>query len=329
MKNIKQAVIVGLCLVVLASAASAGLQAPVKVTGAQVRNILKSCRTGGAPSPSLTPAEFRKKLLGSRPASPTPLPPISVDKHYAAIPLVSISGYPAGIGVGTLGDYVLINDEEYGDLLAYKDGTVKYLGTPGSWLIAGRMYGHYYFGDAYGNLFRLENDLTITDLLATDDFGDLVGAIAIEPTHGYVFFAIDFISDEVFALFAYDPATTDYYFMGIEPDYCLGLAFKGNYLYISLAISDVILKWNWKSGGSEPLLFTDKVVTPLDIQFDAKGNLFVAEGEPGDILKFNATATMRTKIAWNVPGPECLGLDKAGDVFFSDEAGEVWKLKKK
>jgi hypothetical protein len=324
MKVLKHVLASSLCLLILAATASAALHPPLKMTRAEILNLLRSAPKAG--DQSLTPADLRQKLFGS-PAAATAAPAISTDPHYGAVPLVS--GITAmGLGVGTLGDYLFLNDVINGDLLFYKNGEIKYLGTPGSYLSAGRMLGHYYFGDFAGNLFRLEDDQTITRLFDFSDFGFVVGSIGIHPTYGWVFFTINFMGPGGFALIAYDPTLDEFYDMGGLPGYCFGVGLMGNYLYLSLYYDDVIIKWNWKKGG-DPLLFTEKVSSPADILLDAKGNLYVAEANVGDILKFNATATKRTKIAWGIYSPLCLGMDKRGDIFFPDGSDMIWKLRKK
>lgn len=340
MKVLKRVLIPVLCVLVLASAASAGL---TRMTKEELRNYLVQKYQPVAGSAIPNPQAFLKGLRASLApgASPIATPVISTDKQYGATRLTSEMELPLGIGVGELGDYVLINDAFNGDLWAYRDAGLKYvLASPGEYLATGRMYGHYYFGDLAGNIFRLEYDGTVTPLFAFDVYGMFVGSLSVDPPTGLIAFSLDFMSGIepsgaapgpgfMAVLLLMNPAEPDIiYLMDEFDDYCFGVAFKGNSLYASLVNDSVILRYT--RDGDGPFLFTDKVMVPGDLQVDAKGNVYVSELVTGNVLRFNASATMRKKIAWGFLEPFCLGLDKRGDVFVSDViAGEVWKLRKK
>ncbi len=316
------------CLLVLASAAMAALHPPVKITKEQVQNYYGNLKAGGA-----APAVDPRTILRSRGTSATAVPGfIRTDSRYGAKLLTSELGYGQGLGVGTRGDYVLLNDGNGGNLFVYKNGALTDFGYISRYyLAAGRMWGHYYFGDWGGNLFRLEADNhTITPVIETNIGGLQISGLDIDHTTGLVFFAINvFVGSWAVDFFAFDPATDFLYDLGdLDSDLCYGVAVKGNYLYFSLWYDNVILRWNWKKGG-DPERFTDRVSGPADIIFDPKGNLFVCDYSSGSILKFNPTGTMRTRIAWDIYDPEYLGLDQRGDVFFDTSSGEVWKLRKK
>ncbi len=325
MQVLKRVLIPVLCVLVLASAAFADL---TKVTKQELQSLIKEFRAAAGPAPA--PGEFLKKFAASK--APSAFPTISTDRQYGATQLLPEPMDPFGIGVGTLGDYVLINDAFYGDIWAYRADEMKHLySSPSGYIAAGRMYGHYYFGDFSGNVFRLETDGSITALFdEIDSFGVFVGSLALDPATGWLAFTLNAMSSSMSMIVMMDPANPE---MGLSvakfPDSCFGVAFRGNYLYASILDEDVIVKYNVRTGAG-PFLFTDRVITPGDIQLDAKGNLFVTELMVGDILRFNATATSRKKIAWGFVAPFCLGLDKRGDVFVSDpNIGEVWKLRKK
>ncbi len=335
----KRVLVTALCFLVLASTASAAL---TKMTMAELRGLIKKYQPAAGAVPS--PDALLKKLqaLKGPGASPVPAPIIMTDRAYGASLLVSESLLmPFGIGVGELGDYVLINDAFWGDVWAFQNGGLKFLfSSPGDYATAGRMYGRYYFGDFAANIFRLEHDGSITSIFTEIGVdGVLVSSLAIEPTHGWLAFSLLFdieaapgapqpsLGSLVVIIDPSNPeigALVDFY-----DDYVFGVAFKGNFLYVSLVEESVIIKYNWKYE-AEPVLFTDRVITPGDIQLDAKGNLYVTELLIGDILKFNPTATSRKKIAWGFEEPFCLGLDKKGDIFVTDVMNyEVWKIRKK
>ncbi len=315
-------------LLVLASAAMAELHAPVKVTREQVRDFFVNLKASGA-APAVDPRTLPRSRATASPAVPGV---IRTNSQYGQSLLVSGLGYGQGLGVGTLGDYVLINDGgSEGGLFIYKNRTLTDLGAISPYyLTAGRMWGHYYFGDYGGNLFRLESDNhTVTPILELNIYNFHLSALDIDRATGVVYFAInDYVSDVGFYVFFYDPSTDDLYYVGGWTDFCYGLAIKGNYIYFSLWYNNLIIRWNWKKGGSYEV-FTDKVWGPCDLAFDAKGNLFVCDYSSQSILKFNPTATMRTKIAWDVYDPEYIGLDQRGNVYFDTSSGEVWKLRKK
>lgn len=323
----KRVLVSVVCLLVVASAAMAELHAPVKITKAQFRDFFVNLKAG-ATAPAVDP----RTLPGSRPTGSPAVPGfIRTNSQYGGSLLVSGLSYGQGLGVGALGDYVLINDGGGGNLFIYKNGELRDLGYISPYyLSAGRMWGQYYFGDWGGNLFRLEPDnRTITPVLQTNIGGLQISGLDIDHTTGLVFFAINnFYSGWGSYYMAYDPATDSLYNIGMMSDLCYGVALKGNYFYFSLWYDNVILRWNWKKGGDLEL-FTDRVSGPDDIIFDAKGNLYVCDYSSQSILKFNPTGTMRTRIAWDVYDPECIGLDQRGDVFFDTSSGEVWKLRKK
>ena len=331
--KIAHRILVGvLCPLVLVSAATAGL---TRMTKTELRDLIKRCLP--AAGPEATSADHFEWLpaLNAPKASPVSATTISTDKAYGASLLeTGAIPEPNGLGVGELGDYVLINDYTYGDIWRYRNGSLKYLLTPSHHhLGAGRMCGHYYFGDYGGNVFRLESDGSVTTLFdLIDGSGLLVTALALEPTTGLLAFTVfSYVSPIGTLLVVMDPANPG---AGFQVEYrgeaIGGLDFRGNYLYHSSPSLGAILRYNWKSG-SGPYIFASNVEYPGPIQFDAKGNLFVVEKTKGDIVRLNASATSRQKIAWGFRQPTWLGLDRKGDLFVIDQwiATEVWKIRKK
>jgi hypothetical protein len=328
MKALKQVLIPLLSFLILASAAFAALHPPVKMTKEEARdhyrNLIASAGAMSAADPKVNVRD-QGTAMG--------IAPIKADPHYGAKLLVNGLDAPEGLGVGTLGDYVLIDEWSTGALLAYTKNQLKVLGYPGFYPSAGRMWGHFYFGDHAGNLFRLETDNhTVTPIWTDWDIPGLyVNGLDVDHTTGWIFFSLNimFLGYPEVDFYVYDPVHDEMYYFGyLEDEFNYGLAVKGTNLYFGLWFENVILRWNWK-WDSDLYLFTDKISGPGDMIFDAKGNMFVCDYYGGNILKFNETATQRTKIAWNIYEPVYLGLDKRGDVFFSDYGGEVWKLRKK
>ncbi len=331
--KIAHRVLVGvLCLLVLASAATAAL---TRMTKAELQDLIKRCLP--AAGAEATPGDYLKSFpaLGDTGAVPVSATTISTDKAYGAILLeTGAISSPNGLGVGELGDYVLINDYTYGDIWRYRNGAVKYLLTPSHHhLAAGRMCGRYYFGDYGGNVFRLEPDGSVTTLFDLIDGSNiLVTALAVEPTTGLLAFTVfSYVSPVGTLLVVMDPADPgagfQVYYSG---ETVSGLDFRGNYLYVSSPVHGAVIRYNWRSGAG-PYIFASNLEYPGPLQFDPKGNLFVVDKMKGAIIRFNASATGRQKIAWGFLHPNFFGLDKRGDVFVIDQGKttEVWKIRKK
>ncbi len=324
MKLIRHVLIPVLCLLVLATAAMAALNPPVKLTREQARDYYRNFRAS-APQTATAPRSLYN-FPAPNAVQGAPSPVITSSKYRAIQLLAGIS--PGGIGVGVLGDWVLISDFYYG-LLGYERGQVRLL-NPMNSLSAGRMRGNYYFGDDYGNIYRLEPDQrTVTPVWMTwDEPGLEVGSLDVDPVTGFVYFALNVDDGYCVDFWILNPSTEDIYYVGrLYAPYCYGLALKGNYMYFSLWHDDIILRWNRVKGGD--LYEFVYVPGPGDIIFDAAGNLLVLEHDDGNIVRYNPLGTGRSKIAWGIPGPTYIGLDKFGDIFFSDYYGELWKLKKR
>jgi hypothetical protein len=326
-----------LCLLVLAGVALAA-SAPGKRFSAPYRSMrsaqaqsVQSLPSWGSGSKTKTPlpSPFRR-AASNAPANG--VPPWTVPA-YQLSQLVSGFSNPAGIGVGTLGDWVLINSFEYGDLYGYKDDSLHYIGTPSDQLAGGKMWGHYYFGDTYGNLFRLETDLQISYVGGWDEPGLEVGGMAIDHATGLIYFIInyyqeypDFWSAD---LWRYNPASGNdpVPLISLEYEQSYGLAVKGNWIYETVSSEDVIIKVNKRRGAIKD--FVAGLQYPGDLDFDKAGNLYVTENEGGTVAVIKSGTTRVRRIAGGFYGPVCIGLDKAGDIFFDDNGGNLWKLIKR
>ncbi len=248
--------------------------------------------------------------------------------HYKAIPLVSVP-WPTGLGVSVTGDTVYINSWT-GNAYRYRPGQALEVGSGAPPLLAGRLWGKYYFGMDGGFVGYVGSGLSF-DIFMFPFGPDLeTTALDVDRVTGIVYFAITDWYNGYCVFFKYTPSTgtVDYLF---DEDYspCYGIAVRGNYVYFSFEYDDVVLRVDKRAPGGRWQLVAEGLNGPDDIQFDAKGNMFVAEWDSGTIASIPAGTTKVKRIASGFFGPGYLGMDKYGNVYVSEYAGGVvWELKK-
>ncbi len=259
---------------------------------------------------------------------------IWTDPHYKTTLVQSGLDWPTGIGVDHSGGAVLINTYNDYSLWRYRSGTLKWLDDFYAWPVAGRMYGAYYTGDNYGNLFKFNVSTQKLDYVTGwDDYYLEIGAIDIDKVNGTVYFMLndwyDYPSEISTYLYSYDPDTdTTTYIYGWYGFVSWGLAVKGDSVYIADGWGGVVYQMP-KQGGSLSL-FASGMYDTADIEFDRDGNLYILEFDGGcvDVLRKGYTEIKR--IATGFESPNYIGVDDRGDVFFTDAyAGKLYKLKKK
>lgn len=258
---------------------------------------------------------------------------IWTDPKYEAVLLENSLSYPQGIGVGVLGDRVLVGTIGDYSLWGRVEGSLTffdYFYEPSG----GKMCaGTFYAGNYYGDLYRLNADRSLEGVLGWDDPYYEISAIAMDPVTQDIYFMrndwIDYPYDVYTDLFRYRPSNGKLtYINGWEGFISWGIAVRGNSVYIADVYDDVI--WRMAKNGGGLHLFVDGLYEPADIEFDAKGNLYIAEFAGGSIAMVKTGTTTVKRIATGFYTPNYIGLDKLGDIFFSDYYGStLWELKKK
>jgi hypothetical protein len=267
------------------------------------------------------PAMAQTKHPADRTVLPGALPagPIITSVEYSLVLLASGLSSIRGLGVPPPAGRIFVDDYG-GEVYLYQNGSFDPTGI-GDEPFSGRYFKGYYFGDYYGNIFKLVNGKA--KHLASMP-GSLISALAVDPANGCVYFATTWESMGIYKL--RKGSSKPKLLLSIPFD-CYGLALRGDALYISDYDSGNIYRMP-KRGGSLRLLYSG-LSGPCDLIFDQGGNLYIAEWNGGRVMAVKAGTADPVAIAEGFGYLFGIDLDKYGNVYFTeDDGGRLWMLQK-
>ncbi len=289
---------------------------------------------GAAAKPASIP--WPPQPVKPRVAIPAPAAPL-VASGYKLTPLYSGLGEPWGLGVDKYGRYAVVNDFLSEQALLISTGNPGHIfdALPLAGAFAAKMWDRCYLSDNTGNLYVIWNG-SLAWIWSYGGSDYAISAIGIDHSNGMVYFMLSYVGDaEIYQtyLYRFDPNTSvAEMIMGFE-DLSLGVAVKGNYVYVSTMMEGKIWRVNKKITSGPPEPFMEGLSGPAGMDFDSGGNLWLAEiayGPLGTIGKIPAGTRKRTAIARGFDTPVGIGVDLRGRIVFTEfRTGNVWVLRKK
>ncbi len=258
-----------------------------------------------------------RALSGALP--PTLAGPIVTSVEYSPILLASGISAIRGLGVPPPAGRAFACDYD-GDVHLYQDGSFYPTGI-GYFTFSGRYFKGFYFGDYWGNIYKLVNGKA-TLLAQMPD--SLISALTVDPANGCIYFATIWGSYGIYRL---RPGSTTPKLLLSIPFSCYGLALRGDSLYVSGFDYGNIYRMP-KKGGSLRLMYSG-LIGPCDLIFDQGGNLYITEWNGGRVMGVKAGTADVVPIATGFYSLFGVDVDKYGNVYVTeDNGGRLWKLQR-
>jgi hypothetical protein len=240
--------------------------------------------------------------------------------------------YPNGIGVSTQGDRIYFAQQTDSDLYCLFNKKLKTIPSVSPWPHSLRMRGSLYVGDAYGGIFRVDDQNNST-LLGYDYYGDDVAALDVDLATGAVYFVTNYWFDDyntwsgLYKLPA-SAAPEEAALLSWWYDApCWGLIVKGDVIYTTDYWADSV--WICDKYGESWSEVLTGLYGPTGLDFDSLGNMFVAEWDGGSVAAVKAGTTAIGRIGYGFDSPYYLQVDGRNSVYLTDMYAElIWKLKK-
>ncbi len=258
-----------------------------------------------------------RTLSGTLPPAPTV--PIVTSVEYSPILLASGISSIRGLGVPPPAGRAFVCDFD-GEVHLYDNGSFYPTGV-GYYPFSGRYFKGFYFGDYWGNIYKLVNG---TAKLLAQMPGSLISALTVDPANGCIYFATQWASYGIYKL--RQGSSTPKLLLSIPFD-CYGLAIKGDSLYVSDFFAGSIYRMPKKGGSLRPMY--SGLIGPCDLIFDQGGNLYIAEWIGGRVMAVKAGTADPVPIAQGFAWLFGVDVDKYGNIYFTeDNGGRLWKLQK-